>query len=509
MSYIRTVSFIIAGCLLSLTTIGPAVHAAEPVVSNVQFNQRVDRTLLVDIYYDLYDADGDSMMVSVNVSNDSGASWDVPCLTLYGDIGPNIHAGTGKHILWDYGTDNPGFEWADCRIRVNASDLGINHETHSPYNYAILDWAENDWTDYKHIERLSRGDLVVVTAYFIWGNTTAEAMNVLGQIKALNPSCVLLGYLPAKNSKIAWENPNTPYPFTHAWWERTYPYWSFTTTGDTLMDWPGKAVINILDPDCREAMVTTIVEFHRASNNVFDGIFWDYFNNEIWIAPGVDVDGDPDLDGDGIPHVSDQDELQAWRDAQVSIVSAVRDSLGEDFIQFFNGQRAYGDSAFAALSDGVYYELFPTLFFPDPDMRTALDPNYEYNLFRTRNWPRSQNGGPYVILSHIGQNFFVDHLGEVTRLNLGDSYRAVGLLTDCYSSWNSHGSHTFGFTENDINLGAPLGPTVINGDVYTRDFEFGKVELTLTNGYYPNPHNYKIWVNGTIVEELAIPYHYP
>jgi hypothetical protein len=85
----------------------------------------------------------------------------------------------------------------------------------------------------------------------------------------------------------------------------------------------------------------------------------------------------------------------------------------------------------------------------------------------------------------------------------------VALLTDCYSSWNSHGSHTFGWTENDINLGDPIGPTMIDGGSYARDFEFGRVELIMDNGFYPNPYEYRILVNGTIVEELDIPYHFP
>ena len=501
--------WLLVACLALVATGRDPACATDPAVSNVQFIQRTDGSAIVDIIYDVYDADGDSMMISVNVSYDAGMTWKVPCRTLSGDVGPGIVSGNDLQVVWDFGSDDPGFEWENCQVRVNASDLGIDHRTHSPANYGIIDWADHDWTDYTHIERLSRGDLVVLTASFIWGNAEAESINVLGQIKALNPDCVLLAYVPAKNTMLDWENPNSPYPFGHTWWERTYPYWSYTTTGDTLQDWPGKVVINTLDPGCREAIASTIVEYHRASQNKFDGIFWDYFNKWIWIAPGVDVDGDPDLDGDGIPHASDPDELQAWREAQVTLVAAVRDSLGEDFIQFFNGQRTYGDSTFAALSDGVYYELFPTLFFPDPDMATALDPGYAYNLFRTRKWPLTQNGGPFVLLAHIGQNYYMDHNAVLTHLDLGDSYRAVALLTDCYSSWNSHGSHTYGWTENDINLGDPMGPTMIDGGFYARDFEFGRVELIMDNGFYPNPYEYRILVNGTIVEELDIPYHFP
>ena len=35
--------------------------------------------------------------------------------------------------------------------------------------------------------------------------------------------------------------------------------------------------------------------------NRFDGVYWDYFNDRLWIAPAVtDMAGEPDFDGDGI-----------------------------------------------------------------------------------------------------------------------------------------------------------------------------------------------------------------
>jgi hypothetical protein len=108
------------------------------------------------------------------------------------------------------------------------------------------------------------------------------------------------------------------------------------------MDFSGQVVINILDPACRNAMVETIVEHSRASNNRFDGIFWDYFNDEIWVHPNVDaaVNGDPDMDGDGVPQHLDANEGVAYRQACADLATAVRDSLGDDYIQIFNGQRA-------------------------------------------------------------------------------------------------------------------------------------------------------------------------
>jgi hypothetical protein len=93
-------------------------------------------------------------------------------------------------------------------------------------------------------------------------------------------------------------------------------------------------------------------------------------------------------------------------------------------------------------------------------------------------------------------------------INLGNLNRAVGLLTDTYSTWIV-GGHHYDWTNNEINLGPPVGPAVIESDVYTRDFLYGRLELVIESGIYPNPFDYRIWVNGNIVEEWDFPYHYP
>ena len=82
-------------------------------------------------------------------------------------------------------------------------------------------------------------------------------------------------------------------------------------------------------------MIETIVEMQTQSLNVFDGVFWDYFNNSIWVPDWMDVEGDIDMDGDGIPHQIDQDEMLAYQNAQVSLVQELRNELGSEFIQIF------------------------------------------------------------------------------------------------------------------------------------------------------------------------------
>ncbi|MBK6736335.1 MAG: hypothetical protein IPG61_20170 [bacterium] len=216
--------------------------------------------------------------------------------------------------------------------------------------------------------------------------------------------------------------------------------------------------------------------------------------------------GDPDMDGDGIGHWADPDELAAYRNAQVALVSAVRDSLGEGFIQFFNGQRAYSDSTFAGLADGPCTSFLPTLGFPQPNMQNALNPSFLHNLYAVRNRLRDQNGGPWIVMSNPWRNQYADQNNQVTLLQTGNQFRVVAMLMDGFASWNSNDgstfSYTYGWPANDICVGEPIGPPVYEGNFIRRDFQYGRVELEWKTGRYPHPFKYKVWSLGEIVEEL-------
>jgi len=48
-----------------------------PVVENFEFTQRRDGSKIVDVFYDVMDADGDTLSVSMLVSDDGGETWEV------------------------------------------------------------------------------------------------------------------------------------------------------------------------------------------------------------------------------------------------------------------------------------------------------------------------------------------------------------------------------------------------------------------------------------------------
>ncbi len=488
------------------------VWSAEPVVSNISLAQRLDGSKLVDINFDLFDADDDSLAVALHFSDDGGQTWTFPVVGVSGDIGLGVVPGVGKLVVWDMAIYPEAIALDQFKVRVIASDVGVLHNVHSPDNVAILDLSAVDWTDRANIEKYSRSDLCQIMASRIWPGGLYGDINVFDQMRELNPDIKIVGYVSVKSAQLSGEH-SWADAFWHDWLENTRDYWCYTTTGDTLQDWENNVVLNILNPDCRQAMVETILEFHRSSINQLDGIYWDYFNNSIWVPDYLSVEGEPDLDEDGIAHDNDPDEREAFRAAQVSLVEAVRDSLGEDFLMIFNGQRAYADSSFASLADGVVYELFPTLFFPNPDMKFALDPDYQYSLFRVRHWMRDGFGGPYLVLTNPWLNRYMDMNYEIADIDLGNQFRAVSMMVDGYACWASTTSSTFdyryGWTKNNISLGLPLGPVTFEGDFMRREFQYGRVEIEMTSGGYPNPFDYRIWALGKLVEELSIPYHYP
>jgi formylglycine-generating enzyme required for sulfatase activity len=111
--WLTTVAILMASVLV--------VEATDPVVSKVQAAQR-SGTHMVDIRYDVADADGDALWIKVEVSDDGGTSYALPAASFSGDKGFGIRPGSGKHIVWDAGVDWGGKYSANMRFRVTADD---------------------------------------------------------------------------------------------------------------------------------------------------------------------------------------------------------------------------------------------------------------------------------------------------------------------------------------------------------------------------------------------------
>jgi len=93
-----------------------------PVVTNVDFNMRNDGSKMVDITYDVFDAQGQTMTVTIAASSDGGATWNLPITQVTGAVGGGITNGTGKTIVWNAGAEIPNFYSATVQIRITADD---------------------------------------------------------------------------------------------------------------------------------------------------------------------------------------------------------------------------------------------------------------------------------------------------------------------------------------------------------------------------------------------------
>jgi len=109
--------------LIIIFAVFPSISLANsaPVVSNVSASQRADDSKLVDIYYNLADADGDLCTVWVIISDNNGLSWTVPAMTFTGAVGSNVSPGVNKHVIWDAGKDISG-KVGDYKTRVFVDD---------------------------------------------------------------------------------------------------------------------------------------------------------------------------------------------------------------------------------------------------------------------------------------------------------------------------------------------------------------------------------------------------
>ena len=95
-----------------------SANAADPVVSNLRAQQRHD-TKLVDIWYDVADADGDRQTVSVSVTVDGAP---IAASSFSGHVGSGVTPGSNRQIVWDAGADwNGQFSSAVC-FNITADD---------------------------------------------------------------------------------------------------------------------------------------------------------------------------------------------------------------------------------------------------------------------------------------------------------------------------------------------------------------------------------------------------
>jgi hypothetical protein len=108
--------------LATVALASSGVAQTAPAVSNVRASQRGDASKLVDVYYDL--EHHAPCTVWVVFSGDDGISWNVPAMTLTGDLGPSVAPAANRRIVWDAPADIPGVA-GTYRARVYVDTDGL------------------------------------------------------------------------------------------------------------------------------------------------------------------------------------------------------------------------------------------------------------------------------------------------------------------------------------------------------------------------------------------------
>ena len=103
-------------CCLSI-----GAYAVPPTVSNIRASQRAG-TKFVDVTYDLADPDSALVTVQVELSSDSGVSYDLPLRSVSGAIGAGVTPGANRLVTWNAGNDWNGNFSNKCRVRIWAFD---------------------------------------------------------------------------------------------------------------------------------------------------------------------------------------------------------------------------------------------------------------------------------------------------------------------------------------------------------------------------------------------------
>ena len=151
---------------------------SAPVVENVTAAQRTDGSKVVDIYYDVSDADGDMLMIIMQVSSDGGQIWDITPLYTGGDIGTNINPGTGKHIIWNAGDETYTLDGDQYQFKIIADDLDTTTVTDIDGNvYQTVQIGDQCWmAENLKVKHYRNGDPILhLTDNVGWTSTSSGA----------------------------------------------------------------------------------------------------------------------------------------------------------------------------------------------------------------------------------------------------------------------------------------------------------------------------------------------
>jgi len=298
---------------------------------------------------------------------------------------------------------------------------------------------------------------------------------VLGDLAGRNPDLRIIGYQLVLGVSVL--DVDTSYlrrtlPFYLDYYNATTDDWAFSTTGDTLMMWPGQIMLNPISGGAvnRRLIMETVdmMERYRANTTGrHDGVMHDYFMDSPFINPFVRpmVDGSIDLDGNGILFGEDALEQALFVEWQKEYAREIRNRFGDDFIQIANGRLPQDDAELAGLLNGIFYEVFPNM-----------------------RWNLTDRDGLLALLGHQSEGYLAKAAGRTWSIvsnEYGGGNNLFCLLASMFAGCfytELHGTYLFTGWTLEIDGGRPLGPGSLEGRTDSlmtvqRRFERGVVRM--------------------------------
>jgi hypothetical protein len=303
-----------------------------------------------------------------------------------------------------------------------------------------------------------------------------EATDVIARLRELNPEIKIIGYLAVL--QVGELYPDTAYLARSLPWELEYyrlleDNWAWSTTGDTFHVWPGTMLLDPItesgegDTRLMNDIVDMIEEYNAEWPGAIDGLFHDYIMYQPYISPYNDnVDGDLDLDGNGILIGDDENERAVFLRWQKDYVAEIRSRLGPRFIQIANGRVPQEDAELAGNLNGIFYELYPNMCWSITD-RAGFEILLEN---QAKGWLTEAHGRTWSILT----NASIEYNNMFCMLS--------SILTGCFYT-ELVDDYTFRGWSIDIDAGQPLSQLIVEGKAdsiltYRRSFSNGEAMIS-------------------------------
>ena len=364
--------------------------------------------------------------------------------------------------------------WLSCDN--SPSSPGDKVSIASPARYpekGVVHWSSFTAWDDELIAEAARSKMVIFPIQICLSHIGDE---VIGKLKSINPEIKILGYsliLSVRElySDTAFVRQTTPYELDI--YNLSRDRWAMTTTGDTLITWPGIIFINPFtegQPDTGHvvALVDLIERYRNERKSSLDGILHDYFMYRPYInhALADAVEGEIDLDGNGILIGEDAAERDLFLQWQLDYAQEIRDRFGPDFIQVGNGRVPQENEELSGILNGIYYEFFPNMC-----------------------WGITDRDGLQKLLENQEEGYLSEAFGRTWSILTNDAIEynnyfclISSMLAGClYTEF--HGKCTFTEWSHDLSPGKPVSDLVVEGNpdsvmTFSRNFTRGKARIS-------------------------------